>query len=315
MIKIMAHEVETMFYTRQKPWHGLGERVDEALCSVDALKIGGLNWTVGQKQVFIDEGLEIQGFKANVRSKDNKVLGIVSDRYRVVQNSEAFEFTDSLFNEGVRYETAGSLQEGRKVWLLAKLPETFKVAGDDVDCYLVFSNSHDGSGAIRVAITPIRVVCQNTLNLAIHDAKRIWSTVHVGDLNQKLDEAKKTLLLSEHYMYKLKIEGEVLSRISIPDKKVMEYIEQLIPLPDNATKLQENNIDLLRTDMKLRYFEAPDLLDIPKNGWRFVNAVSDFATHAKPLRKTASYNENLFMKTIDGNPIIDKAYDMMLAIA
>lgn len=311
----MSHEVETMFYTREKPWHGLGERVEEALCSADALKIAGLNWTVLQTPVFTDEGTPIPGYKANIRSRDNKVLGIVTDRYKVVQNFEAFNFTDSLLGEGVRYETAGSLQEGKKVWLLARLPETYKISGDDVNSYLVFSNTHDGSGGIKVAITPIRVVCQNTLNLALHDAKRIWSTIHVGDMSQKLDEARKTLLQAEHYMYKLKVEGEALSKISITDKKVMKYIEELIPMPENPTSIQENNVDILRTDLKLRYFDAPDLINLPKSGWRFINAVSDFATHAKPLRKTSSYQENLFMKTVDGNAMIDKAYEIIQALA
>jgi len=311
----MSHEVESMFYTRQRPWHGLGEKVDEALCSVDAMKLAGLNWTVMQKPIFTDEGSEIKGYKANTRSKDDKVLGIVTDRYKVVQNAEAFEFTDNLLGNGIKYETAGSLMEGKKIWLLAKLPEIYKIAGDEIESYLVFSNTHDGSGGIKVAITPVRVVCNNTLNLALHDARRIWSTIHVGDMNRKLDEARRTLLYAEKYMYKLKIEGEVLNRIKTTDKKVMEYIEQLIPLPENPTKTQENNVDLLRTDMKLRYFEAPDLVDISKNGWRFINAVSDFATHAKPLRKTASYQENMFMRTAEGNPLIDKAYEIISALA
>ena len=310
----MPHEVETMFYTREKPWHGLGERVEEVLCSLDALKVAGLNWTVIQKPVFINGNIEVSGYKANVRSRDEKVLGIVTDRYRVVQNADAFAFTDNLLGDGVRYETAGSLQDGKKVWLLARLPDTYKVAGDDINSYLVFSNTHDGSGGIKVAITPIRVVCMNTLNLALHDAKRIWSTIHVGDMNQKLDEARKTLLQAEHYMYKFKIEGELLNKLSLSDKKVMEYIEQLIPLPENPTKLQESNIDLLRTDLKLRYLDAPDLAGTPRNGWRFINAVSDFATHAKPLRKTSSYQENMFMKTVDGNPLIDKAYEILQAL-
>jgi phage/plasmid-like protein (TIGR03299 family) len=307
----MSHEVETMFYTREKPWHGLGERVEDAICSADALKMAGLNWTVLQKPIFTEDKSEIPGFKANVRSRDGKVLGIVTDRYKVVQNIDAFNFTDSLLGKGVRYETAGSLMEGRRVWLLARMPEVYKIADDDVESYLVFSNTHDGSGGIKVAITPIRVVCQNTLNLALHDAKRIWSTIHVGSINEKLDEARKTLLYVDHYMYKLKVESEALSKAHISDKKVIEYIEQLIPMSENPTKIQENNIDILRTDLKLRYFEAPDLVGIPKNGWRFINAVSDFATHVKPLRKTSSYKENLFMKTIDGNPLIDKAYELI----
>jgi len=164
-------------------------------------------------------------------------------------------------------------------------------------------------------MSPVRVVCQNTLNLALSDARRIWTTIHVGDIKNKLDEARKTLLLAEYYMNKLQDEAEFLGSIMIPDKKVMEYIEMLIPLPENASGQQENNINLLRNDMKLRYFEAPDLVNLPQNAWRFINAVSDFATHAKPLRNTATYKESLFRKTIEGNALIDKAYEIIKAAA
>lgn len=307
----MAHNVETMFYTREAPWHGLGNRVEHALNSQEALATAGLDWNVIQRSILTDTLMEIPGYKANIRDTDNQVLGVVTNRYKIVQNHEAFAFTDDLLGEGVRYETAGSLQNGRKVWLLAKLPENYIISGDLVSPYLVFSNSHDGSGSIKVAMTPIRVVCQNTLNLALNSAKRIWTTIHTGDIISKLDEAKKTLLLAEYYMGKLGAEVDRLNKIKLPDHKVMEYIEFLIPMPDDATKLQEKNVEFLRTDMKLRYFEAPDLEHVGKNGYRFICAVSDFATHVKPLRETASYQENLFMRTMDGNPLIDKAYELI----
>ena len=95
---------------------------------------------------------------ANVRDSDRKVLGVVTNRYKVIQNEEAFSFTDSLLGEGVRYETAGSLQGGKKVWLLARMPQDYIITGERISPYLVFSNTHDGSGAIKVALTPIRVV-------------------------------------------------------------------------------------------------------------------------------------------------------------
>jgi len=84
-------------------------------------------------------------------------------------------------------------------------------------------------------------------------------------------------------------------------------------LPDNATNIQKKNISRLRRDIANRYFEAPDLKETPKTAWRFINAVSDFATHAEPLRRTQNYNENLFGKTIDGHPFIDKAMLMVKA--
>ena len=172
----MPANVESMFSVREKPWHGLGTIVAEAPDSSAALELAGLDWTVTQKDIATaDGGKVIPGFKANVRELDDKVLGIVTDRYKVVQNTEAFAFTDALLGEGVRYETAGSLQGGRRIWLLAKLPQQYIINGDEITPYLVFMNSHDGSGSIKVAMTPIRVVCSNTLNLALSKAKRCWS--------------------------------------------------------------------------------------------------------------------------------------------
>lgn len=311
----MPAEVETMFYVRKAPWHGLGHQVEQAPNSEEALQIAGLDWTVYQAPIQTDEQLEIPGYKANIRASDQQILGVVTDRYKIVQNHEAFAFTNELLGEGVRYETAGSLQNGKKVWLLAKLPEKYIISGDNVSPYLVFSNSHDGSGSIKAAMTPIRVVCQNTLNLALSNAKRMWGTIHTGDIKSKLEEAKRTLLMAESYMDQLRDESDRLNLIKLPDRKVMEYIELLLPLPDNASKTQEKNNRLLRTDMEHRYFDAPDLIDVGKNAYRFINAVSDFATHAKPLRETASYKENMFLKTMEGNPLIDKAYEIILASA
>ncbi len=248
-----------------------------------------------------------------MRDSDRKVLGVVTDRYRVIQNDEAFAFTDELLGAGVKYETAGSLQGGRKVWLLAHMPHEYIISGERISPYLLFSNTHDGSGAIKVALTPIRVVCQNTLNLALAGAKRSWSMIHTGDIKEKMQEAKNTLLLAEKYMDELGKEFESLRMKKLTDKQVMEYIEILLPIEDGSTPQQEKNMKRLREDMKIRYFDAPDLQGVGKNAYRFVNAVSDFATHAEPLRRTANYKENLFSRTVDGNPMIDKAYQMVSA--
>lgn len=309
----MSANVESMFYVREAPWHGLGIRVESAISSEDALEMSGLNWNVIQRPIMTSNYDLIPGYKANIRDTDNRVLGVVTDRYRVVQNAEAFAFTDTLLGEGVKYETAGSLQNGRKIWLLAKLPDKYIIEGDQIEPYLVFSSSHDGSGSIKVAMTPIRVVCQNTLNIALSTAKRVWSTVHVGDPAAKMEEAHNTLLLAEKYMGRLGMEFSQLSKIKLSDQKVMEYINLLLPMDEQPTETHRKNITRIREDMKLRYFEAPDLRHVGKNAYRFLNAVSDFATHAKPLRETASYRENLFAKTMEGNPLIDKAYELVMA--
>lgn len=309
----MPANVETMFYTRTKPWHGLGTMVMESPTSKDALRLAGLDWRVVQKELTTADGIPVPGFRANLRDTDSRVLGVVSDRYKVVQNEDAFAFTDELLGEGITYETAGSLQEGRRTWILAKLPQQYIISGDEITPYLVFMNSHDGTGAIKAAMTPIRVVCQNTLNLALSSAKRSWSTNHMGDINGKLEDARFTLLYAKQYMAELGKSIDELNRKTLSDRKVYEYIDALFPLMEKLTERQVKNLMQMKEDLKMRYFDAPDLQHVGKNAYRFVNAVSDFATHAKPLRERTNYKENLFARTVDGNAMIDKAYEMMKA--
>ncbi len=310
----MAANVETMIFTgRTVPWHGLGTMVEKAPTSQAALELAGLDWKVVQKKLITEDGFSIPGFKANIRDLDNRVLGVVTDRYKVVQNEEAFSFTDSLLGEGVTYETAGSLQEGRRTWILAKLPQKYIISGDEITPYLVFMNSHDGTGAIKAAMTPIRVVCQNTLNLALHTAKRSWSTNHVGEIYGKLQDARDSLLYAEQYMAELGKTIDTLNRQKLSDQQVYEYIDLLFPLIDNPTQQQMKNLRKMKEDVLKRYFEAPDLQYVGKNAYRFINAVSDFATHAKPLRERSNYRESLFGRTVDGNALIDKAYSIAVA--
>lgn len=311
----MPANVETMFYVREKPWHGLGTEVQEAPASIDALIYAGLDWRVEQRDVYTGDGALIPGYKANIRNTDNAVLGIVSDRYKVVQNEDAFQFTDDLLGEGVTYETAGALQDGKKVWMLAKMPHRYIIAGDEIAPYLVVMNSHDGSSGIKVAMTPIRVVCQNTLNLALNSAKRIWTTKHTENVMSRVHEARETLMLAETYMGELGRSIDDLSKIKLTDKKVMEFMQEFFPITEDMPEVQRKNNLRLLNDMKRRYFDAPDLSHVSRNGYRFVNAVSDFATHAEPIRRTRNYNENLFLRTVEGNPMIDKAYKMVLAAA
>lgn len=309
----MAANVESIFYVRRAPWHGLGTQVQEAPDSKRALVLAGLDWKVKQMPVYTGDNKMIPGYKANVRDKDDRVLGVVTDRYKVVQNEEAFAFTDELLGYGVRYETAGSLQDGKKTWLLARMPREYIITGEQISPYLVFFNSHDGSGAIKVALTPIRVVCQNTLNLALHTAKRSWSAIHTGNIRSKMQEAEESLFLAEKYMASLGREIEDLQKKALTDKQVRQFMEDLLPLEPGAAEQQKKNIKRLREDMTMRYVDAPDLQHVGKNAYRFINAVSDFATHAAPLRKTANYRENLFAKTVDGHSLIDKAYQMIKA--
>lgn len=306
----MAANIESLFYVgREVPWHGLGQSVECAPTSEEAIRLAGLDWNVVQEEVRCSSGI-ITGYKANIRDIDRKVLGLVTDRYRIVQNKDAFAFTDSLLGDGVTYETAGSLASGKRIWLLARM-EGRMLTGENFDPYLVFTNSHDGTGAIKVAMTTVRVVCQNTLNLALKSADRHWSCVHTGDINGKLEDAKNTLLNAHHYLDELEEEFGELKMQKLTKDKVVEYINTMFPIDDADTDRKKGNIIVMRNELLERYENAPDLQDIEESAYRFVNAVSDFATHTKLHRNTANYQENLFMKTIDGNALIDMAYKMV----
>lgn len=161
-------------------------------------------------------------------------------------------------------------------------------------------------------MTPIRVVCNNTLNLALSTAKRSWAMVHTGNIKEKIHEAQETLFMAETYMGKLGKEIEELKRQRITERQVKEYIEILLPLEKTTSLTAAKNVKKLRDDLRARYYDAPDLQDVGgNNAYRFINAVSDFATHNEPLRRTANYKENLFMRTMDGNPMIDRAYQIV----
>ncbi len=307
------NDYNVAFDARSAPWSGLGTSISDAANSEVALRESGLDWTVLQSSVYTEAGALIPGVKANIRNTDLTVLGIVSDKYQVLQNEDAYRFTDDLIGEGVTYETAGSFQSGRRSWILAKLPQRYFMVGDEVSPYLMFMNSHDGSCSVKVVMTPIRVACQNTLNLALKRASRIWSTRHTESVLSRMDEARTTLFKAERYMFELNSEIEKLCHISLTDSEAIRLIDELFPYSMDMTAMQRKNSLKMRNDMRMRYFEAPDLNDVGKNAYRFINAVSDFATHAEPLRKTKNYRENLLLSTAEGNPLIDRAYEMMLA--
>ena len=315
----MSAEVENIMYVSNEqngrfvPWHGLGTAVEDAPTSADAIRLAGLDWDVVKTPMFTESGLEIPNYRANIRSTDNKVLGVVTDRYQVVQNREAFDFTDAMIGEGCQYETAGSLFGGKKIFLLAKT-NTVKILGDDVEPYMCFTNNHDGFGSIRCCMTPIRVVCNNTVNLALQKAKRIWSTNHVGDLATKLEEAKYTLGMANTYMEELAKEADVLANTNLSEDEVAKILDEMFPVATEDSDRKKRNVEEIKDKFYVCMF-APDILKFKGTAWQAINAMSDFATHTAPKRATASYQENNFDRVLNGHAMIDQMYSKILQVA
>lgn len=314
----MSHEVETMMSVREKPWHyamtsDVTRIIQEAPNSYEALVAAGLDWTVEGKEIYDANGNVISGYKANTRSTDGKVLGVVSTRYQIVQNIDAFQFTDNLIGGDVRYETAGSLLGGKKVWMLAKLPKK-KVAGDDVETYVCFTNSHDGSGAVKAIVTPVRVVCANTLSLALNGAKRSWSMRHQGDIQGKIAEARDALELTEIYMDELAKQAERWANVTINEDQLQAMLNKLFPEKADATERQKRNIQQQKDNYMVCYF-APDISKFQKTAWGCLNAMSDMVCHSEPTRHTREYEANNWNRIMDGNTLLDKMVAMLTVSA
>lgn len=305
----MSANVETMFSVREKPWHGLGTIVQEAPTSKDALSLAGLDWTVRQEPVVYKE--QDSGYFMNIRSTDDKVLGVVGGRYKPVQNVDAFNFVDELVGEGVTYETAGSLSTGKRIWLLAKMPD-IKILDDTVEPYMCLTNCHDGFGSLKVCMTPVRVVCQNTLNLALDSAKRAWNCRHTGNIDNKMSIAAETLGLARDYMKSLSQSAEDLYQIKIAHDDFINLSRQMFPITEQMSQRKADSQALLREQLQ-HAWDMDDLGNIRGTGWGFMNAVADMSTHKPPARKSGdNYQENAFMYVIDAPTILDTAMKLMM---
>lgn len=301
----MSHELESMFYFGEVPWHGLGTPVQEALTSRDALVESGLNWVVEKMPLQI-AGTEIvvPDTYSIVRTKDMSVLGTVKQKYKMVQNFDAFDWTDQLLGSGVRYETAGSLLGGKVVWLLARMPQQLRLADDPTDVYACFTNTHDGSGAVRVFVTPIRVVCKNTLTFALEDAERILSVRHTGDIKSKIMAAASTLELTDRYIRNLTVQSERYAEFKVP---VQDLVTQLLQVPEGDPESKKVANAQLEQE-KLRFvMERPDLKQYEGTAWQFLNGVADYAYHRKLQKERETWRDRRMLEALNGADILSQA--------
>ena len=308
----MSAAVETMFSVREKPWHGLGVIVEKAPTMNEALQLSGLDWEVKKRKVFTtlgDKRIVVPNTFATVRTTDGAVLGAVGNKYQVVQNTEAFQFVDQMKIDGdVEFETAGSLNGGSTVFITAKMGQ-FKLLGDEVDKYLVFSNSHNGSSRVRMVVTPIRVVCNNTLNMALRNHDRAWSAIHTGSINDKVADAVAGLGFANEYYAELQKAAEEMYKIKFSKKEFDELLDKLYPLTDECSARKRNTLEYNRETL-VQAYNADDLNDVRGTAWGVINAVSDYTTHV-PSRGKELNQETVMYSVINGIGLLQMIYDMM----
>ena len=267
----MAHNLSTangktsFFYYGEAPWHGLGQHLDNPATAQEAIHAAGLGYEVQLTPIATFDGLTVEGRRAVVRYDNQTVLGVVSDRYVPVQNSHAFGFLDAVVaDSGLRYHTAGALGRGEKIFLLAKLPESIRVKNSDdlVDKFLLLTNAHDGSAALRVFFTPIRVVCQNTLSMAERQGHgQGVSILHKGNLEGKILEAQRVLGLAQRFYDDAAYQIDRLASYYPSVTELGIYFKSLYPDPDE----DKNNSRAVRIREELhRLFEEGVGHDMPQ---------------------------------------------------
>lgn len=266
----MAHNLNFNEYTgqysfftvKEKPWHGLGKVIADYPSAAEALVFAGLDYNVIKSPLFTNTtnvspciSLQVNDFFATVRTDNNTVLGVVGKDYEVLQNTEAFTFFDAIVGvkDGIKYETAGAIGNGERVFITAKLPDYIRVgSGDDViEKYLFLTTSHDGSGSITAAFTPIRIVCQNTLNAALRSMNNAVKIRHTSNAKQRFEEAHRILGISVKQSNELQAVFNQWAKVVITDKEIKKLIQlAMAPNKEVLDNLKNGNKDELSTMFK-----------------------------------------------------------------
>ena len=309
----MAHNLEikdgkASFVAKgEKAWHGLGTYVNEAMTSEQVVELANLNYEVAKTPIYInppiqegeDESLvEIPEIYATYRLDNKAPLGLVSDRYEIVQNKDAFLFFDPIIDRGEAiYQTAGVLGRGERVFITAKLPEDILVAGEKVEQYLLITNGHDGKNAVRVGFTPIRVVCNNTLTAALSNLKNSYTIFHFNNPQERLKEAHKVMGLASSYMNEVASIFDSMANTKISDEQLKAFIEDIfvnreyVEKKEKVSTRAKNLVDKIYTFAKYH----PTQITPSTNGTIYgaYNAVSGYFGHIKDYKSLSQRMESM----------------------
>jgi phage/plasmid-like protein (TIGR03299 family) len=316
---------DSMFSVREVPWHGLGAVLDQPPATIaEAIEQSGLGWRVEREPIAVDRGdaataddwwmprcEQITGWWANVRQDTREVLGIVGDRYRIVQNVEAFQFVDQLIGSAMHFETAGSLNGGRRVWVLARLPEHIEVGGDPVRPYVLLMNSHDGSTAVVAASTPIRVVCQNTLNWGLNRARQKYSIRHTKKIREHVHQARRVLEFSVDYYKQFKQTGDLLASERFTEGQLRRVLDELYPsgLDDVAGALTRRSRQQTKQRIAELFLHGDTQGNSPGTKWVAVNAIIEHSDWLRGVHAPA----HRFARVVDDAVRKSQALNVILA--
>jgi len=310
----MAAEIEMMFSVQKTPWHGLGHVVKEAPTSREAIRLAGLDWKVKMVPIYTRNPTiggfstdEVSNIRAAQRSSDGRILGVMTDAYTPLQNSEAFSFFDPFIDASeATYETAGSLRDGERVWILAKLKRdpSIIVPGDEVEKFILLSNGHDGIMSVRLGFTPIRVVCANTLRLA-HDnqASRLVRIRHTANVSANVTELREIMNVANASFEASAEQYRSLAKRDINQADLEEYVTRVFQLSKKEAA-DESEKDAEPTESKSRVvkkvvelFETGkghDIVGVKGTMWGAYNAVTEYLSYERGTDQNTRINNLWF---------------------
>ena len=319
----MPANAESMLYTGKSPYEGLGTKLDKQIGSSEEAIVGaGLDWEVEVAKIVTqdEKATAIEKWRVTRRKSDDLILGVVKPGWKPIQNRTAFQFFDSIVNQGddvggeggVKYDTAGYFMGGSKVFILAKLPGVIQVgygigSTDDVEKFLLLANNHYGSAPLEVLFTPVRVVCQNTLALALHrkigeddwakDAPRI-KIQHTDTAPTMLAQASRTMGKALKYYERFGEFSNYLYNKQLSSKQVCDIVAQIFP----ANKKKEVTITTAynRSEVERLFVEGKGHSAIAGSAWALMNAVGEFADHSFSHKKGMSLEKHSFSVVFGG---------------
>lgn len=329
----MSHGITTTdhaFYGNREPaWHRLGTVIDaDVVTATEAMRLARLDWTVEQHPIYAhidisDDGetheVAVPDRYANVRMDERTPLGIVGSKYHVIQNADAFDFCDDLIGKGdAHYHTAGSLYGGRKVWMLARLNRDILIGGDEderIDPFICLVNGHDGNTALSVYTTPIRVVCQNTLQWSISGTKNKWTGRHTRNVTEKVRDARTVLGLSNAYFDALQTLGDNLIQQRIDRVSFDRMLNMLVPIPevkdDESTR---GRTIALNTQEGIRNaWHVDNLANVKYTKWGFVQAVAEYVDWSKNYRSDDVFIDKNLIKDTNVSTLKDRSLSICYA--
>ena len=321
----MSHEVETMFSVGELPWHKLGINVQEAQTASAAIELAGMDWELELKEVGVVGNEKVDGIpiisqiindrQAVVRRKDNKYIATVGPDYQIIQNRDCFDFIDALVGEGQAvFQTAGSLFGGRRIFITLKLAKGAKVGPDKIDKYLLLTSSHDGQMKVRVKFTPIRVVCANTLAMALAGTTGETEVriKHSAQYKDRIESAREILGLTEEYYRQLDICFNQLLECKFTEKQMTSFTEVLIPTRGKEASTRTENI---RLSIVYLFKNGVGHENIRNTKWAAYNAVTQYIDHSRPnkVQKDKDPRDIHFESVLAGGgaQMRQKAYELL----